>query len=241
MAAAMQPGTIPPMVRLGVEREDFSTVAGLDGRSEHLFDTPSAIARVWRGPEYTHELVVSAKATTDPNGRALTFFWVLLRGDPNKVRITPLDPSGLSASIAVDWHSAFDVGTNEKRLTNRVDIGVIASNGVNDSAPGFISISFPGHQLREYSVSAQHSPDESRLISIDYDANARGAYFDPILFWSAPWRDVYRYDGDGQLSGWTRIRKNSKMDFDPVGPEISYEIQGPLRTPELRMSDPTSQ
>ena len=241
MAATMRAASIAPMVRLEVEQEDFSTTAGLDGRSEHLFDTPSAISRLWRGLEYTHEMLVSAEATRDPNDRKLTFSWVLLRGDPNKVRITPLDPSGIRARVSIDWHDAFVVGANKKRLSNRVDIGVIASNGVNDSAPAFISIAFPSHQLREYSTSAEHSSEVPRLVSIDYDAIARGAQFDPILFWSAPWSDIYQYDNHGQLSGWTRVGEDIDMAFDLEDGEVSYEIQGAIQTPELRMSNPPEQ
>ena len=47
-AAAMRPETIPPMVRLTVEEEDFASAAGLGQLSERLFTTPSAIARLWR-------------------------------------------------------------------------------------------------------------------------------------------------------------------------------------------------
>ncbi len=235
MAAAMRADGIPPMVRLEVEHEDFSTVAGLDGRSEHLFDTPSAIARIWRGLEYSHELVVSAEATRDPNNRTLTFSWVLLRGDPDRVRIVPLDASGLRASVSVDWHNGSIIVANKWRPTNRVDIGVIASNGMNDSAPAFISISFPSHQLRDYMVPEHQSSDAPRILSIDYDANTRGAYFDPVLFWSAPWQDVYHFDGQGQLSGWTRVGEDIEMTFDLAEGEVSYEIQGPPQKPELRM------
>jgi hypothetical protein len=92
MAAAMAPEAIPPLVRLRVEAETFAAAAGLSGRSERLYDTPVAIARLWRGPAGRQTMTVSAAATRDPNGRPLRFDWVLLQGDPDRVRIEPLDP-----------------------------------------------------------------------------------------------------------------------------------------------------
>ena len=194
LASALKPGEIPPMVQLEVEQEDFVDQAGLAGLSERMFDTPSAIARNWRGFHYTKNMVVSASKTADPNGHDLTFAWVLLRGDPERVRITPVGDSGAKAEISIDWHHERRISATEDRTTSRVDIGVFAWNGFHDSAPAMISINFPNHQKREY----QNDPigDGKRLIAIDYDAEARKIYYDPALFWSAPWVDFMIYDDE---------------------------------------------
>lgn len=213
-ANSLSPDAIPPVVRLSVEREDFSGRAGLLGGSEKLFDTPSAIARLWRGPAWQHRMEVSAAQTTDPNGRPLRFHWVLLRGDPERVRLMPLDERGLRARIVIDWQTPRPAPAGFAAappgapgpMSDRVDIGVFADNGAQLSAPAFISIDFPGQQLRRYEPVPGAAPaDRMRLAEIDYDAKRRGVPYDPLLWWSAPWRDLYHYDAAGRLTGWTRL------------------------------------
>lgn len=208
-AAAMKPDQIPPMVRLGVVRDPFLISAGLVGRSEHLFTTPSAIARIWRTHDWQREIELSAEATRDPNGRPLIFHWVVLRGDPERVRITPVDEAGTGARISVAWHDAYPApprrpGQGPPRMTSRVDIGVFADNGVHISAPAFVSISFPTHQRRVYAPGPE---GVMRLMSVDYDAATRSTSYDPLLHWTAPWRDEFRYDPSGYFLGWTRFGK----------------------------------
>ncbi len=230
MAAALAPEDIPPLVRLAVEAEDFAPVAGLGGLTERLFDTPSALARVFRGPEWEKSVTLSAAGTRDPNGRPLTFRWALLRGDPSRVRIEPLDPAGMRARITIAWHDAYaGAGRAEDgppRMTSRVDVGVFADNGATLSAPAFLSVSFPTHEARRY------APDPGggmRLAQVDYDALGRGAAYDPALHWSAPWWDMF--DGRG---GWQRLRSDGSQDafdakgrrLDPEGPQlVGYQVE----------------
>ncbi|MEO0990899.1 MAG: hypothetical protein AAFX00_08130, partial [Pseudomonadota bacterium] len=195
-AAAMTPDKVPPLVMLQVIEESFVDVAGLGQRSEKLFDTPSAIARLWRSTGGRQSMIVSTANTTDPNGRPLTFVWRVLSGDPEKVRITPLDADGTLARIEIDWHDPFTRATRasqeDKRVSSRVDIGVFASNGAHISAPGFISVAFPSHQVRQYTDGPNGVPTP---VSIDYDAAGRDAYLDPLLYWSAPWTDAFTEGG----------------------------------------------
>lgn len=201
LAASIEPDEIPPMVQLTVEKEDFAAEAGLADLSETLFDTPSAIARTWRSFEYTRRMVVSAAKTADPNGHDLQFSWVLLRGDRDKVRITPIN-NGAAAEISIDWHDTRRITPTQKRVTDRVDIGVFAWNGYLDSAPAFISVNFPGHQIRQYET----TPDGStqRLVSVDYDALGRDVQYDPDIFWTAAWKDTLIYDKTGKLTEFNR-------------------------------------
>jgi hypothetical protein len=215
LAAAMTPDTIPAMVRLGVESETFSTSAGLAGLSEHLFDTPSAIARVWRGPAWSREMVISVAQTRDPNGRDLRFRWVLLQGDAERVRIEPLDAAGTRARLTIDWHEAPPPVGKAGLTARRVDIGVFASNGAQDSAPAFVSVSFPAHELRRYEA----GPDGTmRLVSVDYDARGRKTYYDPLVHWSAPWRDSYAYDESGGIVDVQREGTDGKTRYDMSDP-----------------------
>ena len=171
LANAIPPDAVPPMVRLRVVEETGD-------KEERLFDTPVAIARVWRGDAWAREMVVSAEATRDPNGRALEFSWVLLRGDPERTRIEPLGPDGRRARITVEWQ--------EPRLapsglrSARVDIGVFAHNGAFDSAPGFVSVQLPGHERRVYTVAADGVQQLAERQRVE------GVYVDPLIYPDLP-------------------------------------------------------
>ena len=150
LAQSIEADAIPPEVRIAVTAEDLGT-EGVDffgaGLSEQLFDTPGAIARIWRSKAATRTMTVSAAATRDPNGRKLAFHWRLLQGDPEKVTITPSD-DGTSATITLAWHDPFVISEDNPVTTSRVDVGVFASNGVHDSAPAIVSWYFPPTEKR---------------------------------------------------------------------------------------------
>jgi hypothetical protein len=212
LANALKPDEVPPLVKLEVTEETFSRAAGLGQLSERLYDTPSAIARVWRSLDYSQEMVVSAARTTDPNGHPLGFDWVVLRGDPQRVRIVKLDSNGAKARIEVDWHDERIFFSEGRRLTSRVDIGVFASNGFHDSAPALISITFPTHQVRVYS---DDGPNEGKAIkSVDYSKNLSTGYVDPAIYWVADWRDEFGYDDLGQLNQWTRVLPVRSIEYN---------------------------
>ena len=188
-----------------------------EGLGEQLFDTPAAIARVWRSRAHTRAMVVSAAETADPNGRPLGFEWRLLQGDPARVRITPAD-DGRSARIEIDWHEPFPISEDNPIVSSRVDIGVFASNGVHDSAPAILSIAFPGHETRVYAPGPDGRP---RIASIDHADPARAkTYADPMLMARADWRDDYAYAADGTPLGWTRTRGELTEAFTPEGARI---------------------
>ena len=215
-ASSLREEAIPPMVRIRVESESFSNAAGLAGLSEKLFDTPSAVARIWRDTAGRKSMTVTAAGTEDPNGRALTFSWFVLSGEEDRIRIEPLDAAGTRTRIEFDWQQPKilrgQLSKGKGRLRSRVDIGVFADNGLEVSAPAFISVDIPEHQERSYEMVGEDAPI---LISIDYDAIGRGAYYDPLLFWSAPWTD--------RINGTTRERRLADGSWQPV-PDGGYEI-----------------
>src|SRR5690606_24933146 len=178
-------------VRLRVLGEDTGT-EGVNffggGLSEQLFDTPGAIARVWRSTAGRRSMTVSADNSRDVNDRPLTFQWHLLQGDPDKVRIEPAE-DGISARITIDWHEPFRISEETPVTASRVDIGVFANNGVHDSAPAIVSIYFPPHEERVYEDGPDGAP---RIVSIDR-AGRPDVYTDPLFVPRADWRDDYHY------------------------------------------------
>lgn len=210
LANGLSSGFVPPMPCLEVVRESQSIpriAYHADGLPERFFDTPSAIARVWRSVAPTRSMTVSAAATRDPNGRPLTFHWRVLRGEADRIAITPSDAAAATVELSIGWHERRPVPGRPELTTDRIDIAVFADNGRELSAPAFISIVFPADQLREFQV----LPDGSRRIaSVDYaDAERRKRYVDPRLFVRRDWRDQYRYDASGNLTGWTRTQKGA--------------------------------
>lgn len=222
LANALTPETVPPMVRLSILSETLG-IEGVDyfgeGLSERLFDTPSAIARLWRSHQGQHSMVVSAEATRDPHGGRPEFTWCVLRGDPARTKIEPLDERGLRASITVDWQLPRPVPGRPDIRSSRVDIGVFARSGPQDSAPAFISIFLPQHETRRY----ERSPSgDLRIESLDRGLR-KGSYADPVLFPVSAWRDVYSYGGEGALLGWERQNSEGRVQFNAAGQMLTQD------------------
>ena len=217
-AAAMTPEAMPPLVALTVEEESFTEAAGLAGLSERLFDTPQAVARIWRDWDWEREMVVRAEIAAGAE-EGVTFDWRLLQGDPERVAIEPLDEEGRRARLRIAWHDPWEVPRaldrdaaraeeTPVRQLSRIDIAVFARRpGAAPSAPAFVTVAFPAHQIRRY---APRPDGRVQLVSVDYDAAGRGAYVDPLLHWSAPWTDRPVYDAAGTLISWDRTRSSGE-------------------------------
>lgn len=238
LANALTPESVPPLVRLEIEEETFVDAADYAGLSERLFTTPGSIARVWRGAEFTKRFIVTTEGTENPAGTPLTYSWVLLRGDPELVRIKPLDEVGGRVEIEIDWHNMPMRIGDSKRSTSRIDIGVFAYNGIYDSAPSFISVSFPLQQERIYEDAGDGS---RRIASIDYDATGRRRSFDPLLHWTAPWRDEFHYDPEtGRATHVTRHMRSWSVDLLAAdmtrdGRKVFYEMGPKVHNPTIGM------
>jgi hypothetical protein len=103
-AHRMRQDEVPPVVQLRVVREN-TPVRGQDyfdvAPDEKLFDTPAAIARVSRSTQYMQHMIVSAEASFDLNHRPLTWHWRVLRGDADRIKITPLNNDGSVVELQV--------------------------------------------------------------------------------------------------------------------------------------------
>lgn len=218
LAQAIRPDQIPPMVQLDVVL-DLQATPGVDylarNLSEQLYTTPGAIARVWRSFAGQRRMEVSAEATVDPNGHPLTFTWVLLRGDPDKVTIIPSGPGGARAEIIADWHQPGEIKGPDGIEASRIEIGVFAYNGHYASAPAFVSIALPRHQQREYAGRGA----DAQLWRIDYEAGE--TYVDPLIWPVAEWNDRLAHGPDGRVEVLTRQKAGIAQPYalhrDPAG------------------------
>ncbi len=214
MAHALTTNDLPPLVLLGVRREtqmipdrDF-----FDGvRSEQLFDTPLAVARVFRGTARTRTLELQAQCKRS-NAR---LHWVVLQGDPAKILFAPNPTNNALMTLTVAYHTPFEAPVGDKKsiLTARVDIGVIAETASTYSMPSIVSFYFLGNEQRTYTI-------DGRIQSVDY-TRAQTGYTDPLLSYTRNWKDVYQYDAQGNQTGWCRSRSGMEEErFTAYGHRI---------------------
>jgi len=214
LAHDMTPESLPPVVQLKVIEED-QAVVGRDyfdmGPRERMFDTACAIARVVKSTKYSRRMVVSAQTSKDLDGKPLTYHWVVLRGDSDRIRINKLDDAGSQVELIVPYHEGSPIAPGSKMESNRVDIGVFVHNGQHYSAPGFVCFYYLDNEKRVYD-------DQHRIQVVDYtDPAVKGSYVDPLLDLPKDWRDEYHYSDDGSLKGWTRIRGEDRQEFTANG------------------------
>lgn len=230
-AQALTLADLAPMVRLTLLTRAPLSPAEKTGmaKPEVVFETPSAIALAFRSTTQKRRLLLSARSTRDPFDRPLTFHWRVLRGDADRITITPESEDASLVAVEIPWHDPFPVPGAPELLSHRVDIGVFADTGESLSAPAFVSMSFPPDQRRSYDAAG-------RLLEVDHQAAP--AYADPWIWPQRDWRDVYAYDPEGQLTGWERHRKGIPAHrFDakgrllgPDGPvAVRYSLGAPAR------------
>jgi hypothetical protein len=152
-AHAMELKALPPMVQLRVTDEDKAE-PGIDyfdrAPNEVLANTPACIARIHRGKAYKQRIVVNADASYDVNKGKLTYTWVVLRGDPDKIKIVPKNDDQSAAEITVAYHERRPVSPGSPLESNRIDIGVFVHNGTYYSAPGFVTFHTLDREARVY-------------------------------------------------------------------------------------------
>lgn len=177
--------------------------------NETIYDSPFAIARVFRGKEYTRTIEIEAVC----HGPYQKIHWVLLQGDASKITLTPDPQEPTRVTIKIAHHAPFAVpyDENQEIITARVDIAAIVENNAHYSLPALLSYYFLPNEKREYTP-------EGRLLAIDYQQPHAG-YTDPLLSAACNWRDVYQYHHD-TLIGWQRIRGLNHEEFSVHGHRV---------------------
>lgn len=250
-AHALTVDSLPPVCLLRVTREEVP-VPGRDyfepGLRERSFTTPAAIARVCHGVQQKRRMEVTALQSFDPDDNLkLTWKWVVLQGDPERVSIT-LDESTASAVIEVSHHEPRPIAADGAMESSRVDIGVFAHDGIHYSAPALISFYWPENQKRSYDADGQ-------ITKVVYTSEQNGGpYCDPRVVSVRDWTDEYNRDAAGQLAGWTRTQGDSTQRFSAQGHlitetdaqgradvavAVNYLIENVKGLPMLRMSQTT--
>ena len=207
-AHALATNALPPLAGLRLAREvgagttpftDFFAAAP----GERLLDSPFAIARVFRGMKFTRKYTLEATPVNPTPDKKLKYHWVIVQGDEERIRILPRTDDGRVADIEIDYQGPV-FGTPFGVQSSRVDIALVADDGLFFSPPAFFTCFFLNNEVRRYS-------EDRRIISVDYAAAAEN-YVDPQISLRKDWRDLYSYNADGSLSGWTRLRQGQ----DPV-------------------------
>jgi hypothetical protein len=155
---------IPAVAELSVVSETFMASA-----RETLYTGPWLVNRIYRGLEKTKQMRLSAANSRDLNGRALSYHWRVLRGDPGSVRITPVTSDFSVVDIAIDYH-AQRPAEGIVPPSNRVDIGLFVYNGHYYSAPALVTSYTLNSETRVYDANGA-------LVSTTPNAN----YVHPYL------------------------------------------------------------
>ncbi len=158
---------------------------------------------VARWAERTGRVKVNMEICKDGEGGKLV--WKVLQGDVAKVRFRKLsnekigDMETEAMEIAVDYHAAFDVPLADGKTikTSRVDIGCFRVEDGIASVPAVVSVMFSPNETREYDK-------DGRLVSVDY-TRRQIANWRPWYCPKANFRDMFHWNADGKLTGWTRI------------------------------------
>ena len=217
LAQSIEPDAIPPEVRIAVTAEELG-IEGVDyfgeGLSEQLFDTPGAIARIWR-----------SKAGDADDDR-------LGGGDPRPERPAARIPLAPAPGRPGKGHDRALRGRHQRddhprlarplrHLRGQPGRPRPASTSASSprtasttSAPAILSWYFPPSEKRRTEPGPDGAP---RIAAIDH-TNPGRAYADPILVPRADWRDDFAYDAGGTLLGWTRVRGDRPTEaFDAEG------------------------
>ncbi len=136
MAHHMAPDAIPPVAELSVVEETWTA-------AEESFTTPVAVARRWEGDTGTaRRIVVDGTDSFDPNDRALSYHWVIIRGSAEDIRISSQSPDDSVVEIEFDHHPEETLTIGGAELTSTLAVvALFAHNGAHFSAPAFVTSS----------------------------------------------------------------------------------------------------
>ncbi len=213
MAQEIILSTLPPIALLKVLSED-TPANGIDyfepEQTEILADTPAVIARIFRGSNHLRKMTVSAHGSGDPNKRPLSFFWTVLRGNPDRIQIEYLNQDHSIAEITIPYFHRSPIANGSELESNRIDIGVFVHNGIYYSPPAFLTFYTLDSEARTY------EPD-GRPLDIAYDVETSTisvadweALFEALDPQAGSWpcRFLRRQFSAQEISGLDRISKD---------------------------------
>lgn len=166
IAHDMTPEGIPPVAFMQIleetkieEGRNYFEAAG--SHPWQLADTPVSIARVLRGNEDAHDMLVSLEKSLNPAKGPLQMRAALLQGDPRFVRIE-IGKGKPLIRLRVRWQPPLINATGIR--SHRIDIGLFADNGASISAPSVISFYMLPNEMRFYD-------EQGRVSEIHYQTH----------------------------------------------------------------------
>lgn len=166
IAHEMTPDTIPPVVVIQVleetKIESGKNYFELPGSYPwQLSDTPFSIARILRGNEVEHGMLLSFEKTLNLTKKPLAMRAQVLQGDPRFIRIDNSEGKGVMR-LRVRWQPPVINATGIR--SHRIDIGIFADNGANISAPAIISFYMLPNEMHFYD-------EQGRVSEIHYQTH----------------------------------------------------------------------
>ena len=166
IAHDMTPAKIPPLVLLHVIEEtkiepgkNFFELAG--SHPWQLSDTPVSIARILRGNEAEHGMLIGFDKTLNLVKAPLQMRATVLQGDPRFVHIES-EPGGDVMRLRVRWEPPVITSTGIRSY--RIDIGIFADNGSSISTPAIISFYMLPNEMHFYD-------EKGRVSEIHYETH----------------------------------------------------------------------
>lgn len=166
IAHEMTPDKIPPVVAFQLIEE--TQIEPGKNYFEHagtwpwrLSDTPVSIARILRGNEAEHGMLISFDNTLNLTKKPLAMRAQVLQGDPRFVRIDNHEGKGIMR-LRVRWHPPVINATGIRSY--RIDIGIFADNGGSISAPAILSFYMLPNEMHFYD-------EQGRVSEIHYQTH----------------------------------------------------------------------
>lgn len=166
IAHEMTPDKLPPVVIMSVTEEtkieegkNYFEQGG--ARPWQISDSPVSIARILRGNEAVHGMLISLDKTLNPVKSTMQMRAALLQGDPRFVKVETA-PDKSTMRLSVRWQPPVLAATGIR--SNRIDIGIFADNGVSISAPAIISFYMLPNEMHFYD-------DKGRVEEIHYQTH----------------------------------------------------------------------
>ena len=166
IAHEMTPEKVPPVALIKIIEEtmiepgkNYFEIAG--AYPWKLSDMPVSVARILRGNEAEHGMLISLDQTINPGKDPLQLRASILQGDPRFVRVESA-PGKAVMRLRVRWQPPIINSTGIR--SHRIDIGIFADNGASISAPAIISFYMLPNEMHFYD-------EQGRVSEIHYQTH----------------------------------------------------------------------